>query len=311
MHTKILLSIIIVNWNTRNLLVDCLQSICDTTPAEELSLYEIFVVDNASSDDSVDCVRRRFPWVKLIVNPVNVGFGRANNQAIDQSSGEFVLLLNSDTKLLPGAFSELTDFMQRTPQAGAAGSRLLNPDGSTQPSCTYVPSLGREMWRLFHLDTLVRYASYDMLRWPLDRSQPVEVVQGASMIVRRTVIESVGVFDCDYFMYSEEVDWCDRILRAGWQIYWTPTSRVIHYGGQSTRQAARGMFLHLYRSKLLFFRKQRSVLEAKLYKLLLAGAALVRLLASPFVLFENASRRRHHLLIAGHYWHLLVELPRM
>ncbi len=199
--------------------------------------------------------------------------------------------------------------MDETPQAGAAGSLLLNPDQTLQHSCYRVPTLFGEVWRLLHFDSLYRIVLYDMKSWSQERVRQVEVIQGASFVVRREVVETVGMFDEDYFMYTEEVDWCDRILQAGWKIYWVPQSKVIHYGGQSTRQAAQSMFLRLYESKIIFFRKHRGALATLSYKLVLGIASLLRLAASPIVLLESGVKRQEHLRTANNYYHLLRSLP--
>ena len=170
------LSIIIVNWNTRELLARCLQSVgsgfefrvarsagqsatCNPQPVT----YEVFVVDNASTDGSAQMVRERFPWVRLTANSENVGFARANNQAIRKSKGRYVLLLNPDTEVHPGALETLTRFMDTRTKAGAAGARLLNPDGTLQAWCYPAPTLSREFWRLFYLDVFWPYGRYDMV----------------------------------------------------------------------------------------------------------------------------------------------------
>lgn len=305
------MSILIVNWNTRDILAECLQSILDDIGLPESTQMEVYVVDNASADGSVAMLRNRFPWVKLIENRDNVGFARANNQAMRVCQGEYVLLLNSDTKVLPGALQALVSFMDQTPNAGAAGSLLLNPDGTLQHSCYRVPTLFGEFWRLLHLDKLYRLALYDMTSWPQDRPRQVEVIQGASLVVRRKVIESVGMLDEDYFIYTEEVDWCDRILRAKWKNYWVPQSKVIHYGAQSTKQVAQKMFLRLYETKIIFFRKHRGAVATVAYKLILAFSALMRLLVTPLAFLESGSARQEHLRSANYYLRLLLSLPRM
>ncbi len=243
------LSIVIVSWNTCDLLDACLHSALVEAEAAGLAA-EIYVVDNNSTDQSVEMVRQRYPSVKLIENKHNPGFAKANNQALALATGRYHLLLNPDTYVLEDGFGVLVRFMDEHPEAGAAGARLLNADGSLQCSCSPEPTLVREAWRLFHLDELRPLGSYSMVEWPTDRPRLVDVVQGAAMIVRATVVQQVGLLDEGYFMYSEEVDWCTRIRRAGWQIYWTPQARIIHYGGQSARQIADAMFLQLYRGKV-------------------------------------------------------------
>jgi GT2 family glycosyltransferase len=269
----------------------------------------MLVVDNASADGSAEMVRECFPQARLLVNEENVGFARANNQAFRQANGRYVLLLNPDTRLLPDALAQLVDFMDSEPGAGAAGSRLLNPDGSLQPSCTPAPTLSREWWYLFHLDRLWPYSRYPMRRWDVQQSREVDVVQGAAMIVRRDVLAQIGLMDEGYFMYSEEVDLCDRVRAAGWRIYWVPQSQVIHYGGQSTRQAAREMFLRLYEGKLLYFRKRHGRSTARLYKLVLLVAALARLAITPLAWLGRSPNRQQYLTLAGYYRQLVFALP--
>ena len=313
--SELLLSVIIVNWNTRDLLARCLDSvISDHSPitsreplvTDHCSLItETIVVDNASTDGSARMVRERFPQVHLIENRENVGFARANNQAIRQSGGRYVLLLNPDTEVRPGALETLVRFMDAHPEAGAAGARLLNPDGTLQESCHPFPTLGREFWRLFHLDALWRFARYDMARWDLETPREVDSVQGACVILRREALDQVGLLDEDYFMYTEEVDLCHRLRQGGWRIYWVPQAVVVHYGGQSTRQMPAEMFLRLYESKLLYFRKRRGPTAARLYKLILLAASLARLLVSPLAWLERPPRREEHLTLAGQYRRLV------
>jgi len=302
------LSIIIVNWNTCDLLAQCLESVYANPPDCE---FEVLVVDNASTDGSVQMVRERFPWVRLIENQENVGFARANNRAIQESTGCYALLLNPDTEVQPGALETLVRFMNAHPQAGAAGAQLLNPNGTLQPSCHPAPTLFREFWRLFHLDVLYPYALYPMKRWSLESHREVDIVQGACMILRREALDQVGLLDEDYFIYSEEVDLCHRLRQRDWKVYWIPQAVVVHYGGQSTQQVATEMFLHLYQSKLLYFRKHNGWLAAQLYKLILLAATLARLLLSPLAWLEHPPQRQQHLASAGHYRRLVRALPEM
>lgn len=302
------LSIIIVSWNTRDLLEQCLASVFASPPA---CAFEVWVVDNASTDGSNELVRRRFPQVRLVENTDNLGFAGGNNQAIRASAGRYVLLLNPDTEVKSGALETLVRFMEEQPQAGAAGSRLLNPDQTLQPSCYPLPTLSRELWRLFHLDAVRPYGTYRMADWSLDSPRAVDVIQGACLILRRTALDQVGLLDEDYFMYSEEVDLCFRLQKAGWQLHYVPRAKVVHYGGQSTQQVAAEMFLRLYQGKLIFFRKHRGWMAGQAYKLVLLAAAAARLLLSPLAWFESPSHRQQHLTLANNYWRLMMALPRM
>lgn len=302
------LSILIVSWNTRDLLAQCLASIIANSPSGE---YEVIVVDNASADGSAAMVRTRFPETVLIENKANVGFAGANNHAIARSRGRYLLLLNPDTVVEPGAPAALVDFMDAQPDAGAAGALLLNPDGSLQDSCYPAPTIFRELWRLFHLDALFPLAQYRMDEWPRDTPRAVDTVQGACMIVRREVIDRVGMMDPSYFMYSEEVDWCLRIRRAGWRIYWVPRSRIVHFGAQSTRQVASRMFVQLYRGKLQYFRKHYGRAYALVYKAVLLAASAARILVTPLVWLALPNQRSDSARLARNYGRLILTLPRL
>ena len=303
------LAIVIVSWNTRELLRDCLASVYEFPPACE---FEVWVVDNASADGSVEMLRQQFPQVRLIVSAQNVGFAGGNNLAISQSTSELVLLLNPDTVVRPNALTELVAFMERPlgpgeGWAGAAGSRLLNPDSSLQVSCHPRPTLFREFWRMWHLDKIRPYGQYNMPTWDTSQPREVDVIQGASFIIRRDVLDTIGYLDDAYFMYSEEVDLCYRLQQGGWRLYWVPTSQVVHYGGQSTRLVAEKMFLQLYQGKVIFFRKHYGPWTVSLYKFVLFLTAWPRIVAVP--LWKRLGRDMGPL---GHYyWRLVQELPGM
>lgn len=301
-----ILSIVIVNWNIRDMLAQCLESVYAHPPQDQ---FEVLVIDNASTDGSAAMLRVRFPQARLIENRENVGFARGNNQAIQQTTGDYVLLLNPDTQVRPGALQTLVDFMQEHPEAGAAGAYILNPDGSLQTSCYPVPTLSRELWRLFHLDALHAYGVYHMNDWDVKSPRQVEALLGACLMVRRSILDQTGLLDEDYFIYTEEIDLCYRIRQAGWSIFWVPCAQVVHYGGQSTRQVATDMFLRLYQSKILYFRKHHGPLAVLLYKLILLASGLFRVLISPFAFLESAPRRQEHLKLAQRYWRLIAALP--
>ena len=302
------LSIVIVSWNTKDLLEACLRSVYDY-PLDQP--FEVWVVDNKSKDDSVAMVRAHFPQVEVIASEENLGFAGGNNRAIPHCQGEYVLLLNPDTEVKPGALNELVAFMDNHPEAGAAGSKLLNADGTLQPSCHPVPTLSREFWRMFHLDALIPYGSYNMEKWNLEQPREVDVLMGASMLLRKKVLDEVGLLDEGYFMYSEEVDLCFRLQKAGWRLYWVPQSQVVHYWGQSAKQVLAEMFLQLYRGKLRFFRKHYSGLTVWLYKIVLGMAALFRLSLTPLVWLRKSDQRDNKLHMARHYGRLLLALPSM
>jgi GT2 family glycosyltransferase len=302
------LSIVIVNWNTCDLLAKCLASIFAYPPPGE---FEVWVVDNASSDGSINMVSQEYLQVRLIRNSSNLGFARANNQAIRQSIGRYTLLLNPDTELTSVAFQKMVDFMDAAPEAGAAGPRLLNPDGAFQVSCYPSPTLAREFWRLFHLDKITPYGVYPMQRWNQVRPTQVEVVQGACLILRKEALDQVGLLDEEYFIYSEEVDLCYRLKKSGWQIFWLPEAEVVHHGGQSTRLASEEMFLNLYQSKVHFFRKNFGWLHAFSYKLILLLAAMARVSTAPVARIIRFSQGKELQNISDNYRRLLIALPRL
>lgn len=297
------LSIIIVSWNTVSLLDACLASIM-AYPSGRHS--EVIVVDNASSDGSVHKVRSRYPDVNLIENERNVGFARANNQAIRQAVGRYILLLNPDTEVRSKALETLIRFLEGHEEAGAVGARILNPDGTLQHSCYPAPTLLNEWLHLFHLD---RERREGMDTWDVTEPREVEVLLGACMMIRREALDEVGFLDERFFMYSEEVDFCYRLQKADWSLYWVPQAEVVHHGGQSTRQAATDMFLQLYEGKLLYFRKHYGPGAARLYKLILLIGSLSRLALVPLTWLERPPRREEHQALAGRYWRLMRALP--
>lgn len=255
-------SIIIVNWNTCDILQDCLKSVYEQT--KDLS-FEVIVVDNASSDDSVEVIKRDFPQVVLIENPENRGFATANNQGVAISKGRYILLLNSDTVVLDGAIQKTIAFADRHPEAAVVGCKVLNPDRTIQPTCFVFPSLlnlflsATYLYKVFHRS---RFFGQERMTW-WDRSdvRGVDVVTGCFMLVRREAIDQLGMMDEEYFMYAEETDWCYRFKKAGWKILFTPDPQIIHLGGQSSQKVKSEMVLQLRASRLLFLKKHRSYIE--------------------------------------------------
>lgn len=295
-------SIIIVSWNTAALLEGCLRSIYSFPPKGE---FDIWVVDNASTDHTVEGIRTLFPAVRTIENDGNVGFARANNQAIDQCGGRYVVLLNPDTIIHPHTFDLLVDFMESHPEVGAVGPRYLNPDGSLQISCAPFPSISREFWRMFYLDRIFAYGIYNMPAWDHHHPRQVNVLQGACLLVRRKAIDEIGMLDPGFFMYNEETDLCYRLYRARWMLYWIPESLITHFGGQSTQQAAAAMFLRLYESKTIFMRKHYGNSLAWLYKLVLFVSSLLRMLGYPILWCLFPQKREIYRLTLQNYVKLI------
>jgi GT2 family glycosyltransferase len=246
-----LVSIIIVSWNTCELLADCLASIYQHPPQAP---FEVWVVDNASTDGSPAMVRETFQKTVLIENQENRGFAAANNQALMRCRGELVLFLNSDATLQPGSLQEMIEFMDQHPEAGALGGMLLNPDGSFQASYAPFPSLFSEFLLISGLARLV-IGPYAPSPRPQkqEKPHPVDWVAGAGLLVRKAALEQLGPFDERYFMYSEETDLCWRIRQSGWQVWYHPHIRLFHLGGGSSRKNSLQSYTHLYQSKIDFF----------------------------------------------------------
>lgn len=301
-------SIVIVSWNTRDLLRVCLTSTLAAC-AELDRPAEIIVVDNASSDDSAGMVRDEFPAVRIIRNSSNSGFAAATNQGIRESRGRYVLLLNPDTNVTTGSLRVLVSFIDEHPDAGVAGPRLVGRHGEDQVSCFPLPTLVREMWRLFHLDRVHQIATYPLSRWGSERAQSVESVQGACMLIRREALEQAGLLDERFFIYTEEIDLCRRLLDLGWQIFWVPQAVIVHYGAASTDQVGARMFLELYRSKVQYFRKHLGVWGAVAYKTVLLFATLPRLVVPSLAIAFIPSRRDKWRGLLKNYSSLLIELP--
>jgi GT2 family glycosyltransferase len=296
------LSVVIVNWNTREMLANCLESV-----ASERDIAEVCVVDNASNDGSTQLVKQRFTWVRLLENSENIGFAAANNRAVRLSTGRYVLLLNSDTKVFPGALKTMVEFMEQRPQVAACGPLLLNTDGSLQVSCYPMLTPERELWRLLFLDQLARRASYPQEHWNRDTPRQVEVIKGACLMLRRAALDEVGLLDEKYFMYTEEMDLCYRLLQGGWQLWWVPQAVVRHYGEASTKQVAEAMYVQLYRSKVQFHRKFGGSLRAKRFKRIVWLAYVPRLVVAALgaPLSSDLATQAHT------FRRLLAELPAM
>lgn len=264
------LSIVIVNWNARDYLRKCLESIYRN--AGRLSL-EIFVVDNGSGDGSADMLRREFSGVKLIENRDNPGFGAANNQALKRCAADLVLMLNPDTEVSEGALTSMVDFLKWNRRAGAVGAKLLNADRTIQLTCARnFPTLLSEF---FWLTTLVRrfpksriVGNYLMSYWDHNDRREIDCLSGACIMARLEVLRKLDYFDEDYFIYGEDVDLCYRIKKAGWQIWYLPEAEITHYGGGSSRSIAETAAILDRIAIKIFFRKHRGVLTAAGYRMM-------------------------------------------
>lgn len=261
---KPLLSVIIVNWNTCALLAECIAAV----EREAASIpHDIWVVDNGSSDGSVAMLRRDFPHVQVIESPVNLGFARANNLAMQKSAGRYWLLLNTDALVQSGSIQALLQTAEAAPRAGVVGAHLLNPDGAFQASHTRFPTLWQEFLILSTLGRRLLRPWYPS-HGPEEEKGPqrVDYVEGACMLVRREAVEEVGGLDEGYFMYAEEVDWCKRMQITGWEVWYAPAAKVVHIGGASSAHRKTSREADLYRSRVRYFSIHHGRAQAELLK---------------------------------------------
>jgi len=299
------LSVIIVNWNTKELLLNCLESFYRTV--RNLT-FEIFVVDNGSNDGSPDLVRKTFPEIELIQNQKNLGFARANNEALRKSKGRHALLLNTDVILTNGAVEKLVEFMDSNPTVGIAGGQLINGDGSKQNSFDNFPSLATEVLN----KSLLRI--FFPTRYPSKRvsySSPIDVhsVIGACMIVRSRSIQEVGLLDENYFFFLEETDWCYRMRRQRWRVCHVPQAEIIHLQGRTANLVKNRAKIEYYRSLYLFFKKHKGIFEFIMLRGILFTRFgvdfLLALLSCLFTAFRREELKKKLSIYATLiYWHL-------
>jgi GT2 family glycosyltransferase len=241
------ISIVIVSYNVSRLLDECLQSVARALEGVD---GEVYVVDNHSVDDTLEMLRQRHPEVHVIANEQNVGFARANNQAIRMSAAEYVLLLNPDTLVYGPTLRGVLDFMDRHPEAGGAGVRMRSRDGQPAPeSRRALPTPWVAMLKMLGA-TKRYYMSH--LSW--DEPGQIEVISGAFCLLRRKALDQVGLLDEDYFMYGEDIDLSYRLLKGGWQNWYVPYD-IIHYKGESTQKSSFRYVHTFYQAMLIFFRK--------------------------------------------------------
>lgn len=243
------LSIIIVNYNDERYLKECLYSVYAET---KRSSFEIIFIDNHSSDNSVGLVAKHFPDVKIIKNSSNLGFCRANNQGMKIYQGKYALLLNTDTVVKDGALDKMAAFMDKNPKAGACGPKLMNPDGTIQ-----------------HQGGL-----FNRRFWLSGKPARVDYVIGACLMVRREAIDKVGGLDENFFFSNDDLDWCRRIRKAGWDVYFLPQAEVIHFGGFSIKRFNPKLFVEGFRGGLYFSKKHYGNIIYHIYRFILAAAMI-------------------------------------
>lgn len=270
------LSIVIVNWNTRDYLTEALRSLYAAPPEHA---FETIVVDNASTDGSADAVRTGFPQAILIANADNAGYARGNNLGIAASTGDTVLMLNPDVILPPGGLDQALRVMDGNPDVGALGVRLVNPDRTVQSSVRGFPTPMAVLWEAVGLSRAFPrsrvFGAYRMTWFDYATEADVDQPMGTFLMIRRAAIDQAGVLDERFPIFFNEVDWCLRVKRCGWRILYTPTVEVVHYGGGSTRQVWARMAWESRSALLTFYRKHyRSPLHQPVYWIAAASSAV-------------------------------------
>lgn len=287
------LSVIIVNYNVKYFIEQCLISV---NKALQNIDSEVFVVDNNSSDGSIELLKNRFPQIKLIENKENTGFAKANNQAIKLASGEYVLLLNPDTLVEEDTFAKCLDFMDKTADAGGLGVKMVNGKGEFLPeSKRGLPLPNVAFYKIFGFSKLFpkskKFSSYHLTHLPQDETNAVDVLSGAFMLIRKSILDQIGYLDEDYFMYGEDIDLSYRITKAGFKNYYFPETKIIHYKGESTKKGSLNYVMVFYKAMQIFAKKHFSVKNAKMFNWLInfaiwfrAGLSILKRIAMKLII---------------------------
>jgi len=286
------ISIIIVSWNAKDLVQKCLDSILSISSRYTL---EVIVVDNASTDGVPDIVKEKFPKVKLIQNAANLGFAKANNIGINESTGRYVCLINSDVIVPDNCLDIMCGYMDQHQEIGILGPKVLNPDGTLQYTCREFPSFWNNICRVFALDTTFPrskiFGREFMTYWSYDEISDVDCVSGCFMFVRREALALVGLLDEDFFFYAEDKDWCKRFWNSGWRIIYYPSVKVYHHHAGSSSKDPTKYYIELIKANLQYFDKHHSKLTKSCYVLTLILHQQLRILGSLISLLIKPSKR--------------------
>lgn len=263
------ISVIIVNWNTKALLLNCVESIYRTTKDSAL---EIIVIDNASTDGSIEALQLRFPKVQVIVNPNNLGFAKANNIGIEKAKGQYVCLVNSDVLALDGVLDKMRLYMKKNPGVGALAPKTYGGDMEIQKNCSELPNLGNLICDEFLLARLFPnvtvFQGRTRTRHGYDKVMEIDVLSGCFLMVRKEVIVAVGALDDRFFFYSEDVDWCKRMHDAGWQLVYYPGAEAIHFGHGSSPNASGRLHVEMIKANWQYWKKHKSFAACALFWLI-------------------------------------------
>ena len=281
------LSIIIVNYNVRNFIDLCLLSVKEAITNIQA---EVFVVDNNSSDDSVEYLKEHHNWIQLIENKDNPGFSKANNQAIKKAKGKYILLLNPDTIVEENTFEDCINFMDKTPNAGGLGVKMIGADGSFQPeSKRGIPTPMVSFYKMSGLAKLFPnskcFAHYNLSYLSENEINEIEILSGAFMFLRKSVLDKIGLLDERFFMYGEDIDLSYRIIKAGFDNYYFPKTKILHFKGESTKKQNTKYIYIFYNAMILFAEKHFSSKKTKIFIWFIQLAVYLRIAISIFIMF--------------------------
>lgn len=274
-HPEIDLSIIIVNWNTRELTRQCLRSLreaCDGLRTE------IIVVDNASADGSTEMVELEFPEARLIRNPVNAGFAKGNNIGLRIAAGRYIALINSDVTVPPGCLQTVLGYMNQNPAVGMSGPKMLTPGREVGASCMRRPSLAIWLAHALGLSSRITSASLHMEKFYPDGPEEVDVLNGWFWLVRKEALDKVGFLDEQFFMYGEDIDWCHRFWDQHWKIVYLPQAEAVHYGGGSSARAPVRFYVEMQRANMQYWRRYHNRLSQIAYVVVVALHQTIRVI---------------------------------
>ena len=274
------ISIVIVSWNCKRFLLDCLASLRDQAAPD---LMEIIVVDNASSDGTPEAVRMHFPNVTLIENSANVGFARGNNIGLELATGKYICLINPDVIVLDPCIARMREYMEGKPDIGMLGPAILDANGAVQRSCMRRPTLWNQFCRALGLDTITSssrmFGGFLMKDCRFDEIRDVDIINGCFWMVRRDALKGVGGLDARFWMFADDLDWCYRFRLAGWRVVFYPEARAVHYGSGSTDNAPLLCYIEMHRANLQYWHKYHNRISCCCYWLLLYIAHALRSVA--------------------------------
>jgi GT2 family glycosyltransferase len=289
-------SIIIVSWNAKDHLINCLNSLSKF----KKNGCEIIVVDNCSTDGSAKAVETQFPQVQLIRNKENLGFAKANNIGIRASNARYVCLINSDIILLDDCIEKLIDFMDSRPSVGMVGPKILNPDRSLQPQCQHFPTIWNHLCQTFGFNKLLPKSAFFsepfMRYWTYNETKKVEVINGCFWMIRREALDKVGLLDEQFFFYGEDIDWCKRFHNAGWDVVFCSQAEAIHFGGASSNNQPIRFYLEMQKADLQYWRKHHGRLGQSIYWVIILLRHLVRLPVYILIYIFRPSARNNSIL---------------